>query len=163
MRSESHASESVTFQPLAMMRYGGQLEDIEVHSPVQQTSNVDELDQVLDAFEELYEKINRRVARYPEAGFEIMGLGMLASVDKVKPRFTRQLLRAPEPDEAARKGRRPVYTNGEWHEAQLYEVDLLRPGNRIDGLAILEHPATTMVVPPGQRIEVDEWGIFWLR
>ena len=42
-------------------------------------------------------------------------------------------------------------------------MDFLKPGNQIVGPAIIEHPATTLVVPEGKRVDVDEWNFFWLR
>jgi N-methylhydantoinase A len=163
MIREGHPAEAITFQALAMMRYGGQLEDIEVASPLNTLQDADDLDTLIAAFETLYEKINRRVARYPEAGYEIKGLGILSRVEKIKPRFVRQPLGAAEPTKEASKGERAVYYDGQWHQAKIYEVDELRPGNKIDGLAVLEHPATTMMIPPHQQITVDEWNIFWLQ
>ena len=117
---------------------------------------------LIDAFEDLYEKINRRVGKYPEAGYEIMEIGLLARIDKVKPKFVRKPLGPAKPMKEADRGKRMVYMWGEWREAQLWEVDLLRPGNRIQGPAILEHPATTMVLYPDNHLVVDEWSFFWL-
>ena len=91
-----------------------------------------------------------------------MELGLLARIDKVKPRFVRKPLGSATPVPEADRGTRQVYMRGEWHEAQLWEVDLLRPGNRVQGPAILEHPATTMVLYPENRLIVDEWNFFWL-
>ncbi|MEM7119442.1 MAG: hydantoinase/oxoprolinase family protein [Chloroflexota bacterium] len=162
MVEEGHKAEDVEFQPLAMMRYGGQLEEIEVEAPSTVVDSAAALDDLIQAFEDLYEKINRRVGKYPEAGYEIMELGLLARIDKVKPRFVRKPLGSAKPIPEADRGTRQVYMRGEWHEAQLWEVDLLRPGNRVQGPAILEHPATTMVLYPENRLIVDEWNFFWL-
>ncbi|MGB0384449.1 MAG: hydantoinase/oxoprolinase family protein [Ardenticatenaceae bacterium] len=162
MKREGHDVAKVDFQPLAMMRYGGQLEDIEVESPLIRVANAAQMDQLITAFETLYEKINRRVGKYPEAGYEIMELGLLARIDKVKPRFSKQPLGKAQPVPEANRGKRQVYMRGQWLEAQLWEVDLLQPGNRIQGPAILEHPATTMVLYPDNRLVVDEWNFFWL-
>lgn len=162
MTAEGHDPDTVEFQPLAMMRYGGQLEEIEVESPIIAIKTADDMDKLIAAFEDLYEKINRRVGKYPEAGYEIMELGLLARIDKVKPRFIRKPLGSATPSKEADRGKRQVYMWGEWREAQLWEVDLLRPGNRIQGPAILEHPATTMVLYPDNHLIVDEWNFFWL-
>ncbi len=35
-------------------------------------------------------------------------------------------------------------------------MDLLEAGNRIDGPAIIEHPMTTLVIPPQNYVEFDE-------
>ncbi len=102
---------------------------------------------------------NHRVSRYGDIGVSIMELGLIARTDKVKPRLIKRPLGQAAPDETASRGRRAFYHQGRWHEAQLWEMDLLLPGNEIKGPAIVEHPATTLVIPPGDRVWVDEWTI----
>jgi N-methylhydantoinase A/oxoprolinase/acetone carboxylase beta subunit len=45
----------------------------------------------------------------------------------------------------------------------LWEMDLLQAGNRVGGPAIIEHPMTTLVVPPEKCVELDECKIIWYR
>ena len=59
--------------------------------------------------------------------------------------------------QAAHKGMREAYMGGRWHKANLYEMDLLQPGHEVTGPAIIEHPATTLVVHPNDRVFIDEW------
>ena len=58
---------------------------------------------------------------------------------------------------SASPGVREAYIGGRWHKANLYEMDLLQPGHEVIGPAIIEHPATTLVVHPQDRVHVDEW------
>ena len=67
------------------------------------------------------------------------------------------------PPTEAHNGEREVYNKGEWKKAMLYEMDLLQPGNEVEGLAIIEAPATTLPVPEGKKIVIDEYKRFWLR
>jgi N-methylhydantoinase A len=131
MEADGHAPASVECLPLLMMRYTGQLEDVEVRSPVVEVTGPEDMRKVLAAFEDIYTKVNHRVSRYGDIGVSIMELGLIARTDK----------------------------QGQWHEAQLWEMDLLLPGNEVTGPAIVEHPATTLVIPPGDRVWVDEWTI----
>jgi acetone carboxylase beta subunit len=41
-------------------------------------------------------------------------------------------------------------------------MDLLKPGNILEGPCIVEHPATTFVVPAGYKAFLDPRRIFWL-
>jgi N-methylhydantoinase A/oxoprolinase/acetone carboxylase beta subunit len=41
-------------------------------------------------------------------------------------------------------------------------MDELRPGNVIDGPSIVEHSMTTLVVPRGMRVAMDDRGFLWL-
>jgi acetone carboxylase, beta subunit len=163
MSTEIARSQKIRFTYLAMIRYGGQLSDLEVISPLARLRSARDIDRLIADWEELYSKINSRVARYEQAGYQIFELGLLASVEKIKPRIERQPLGRAEPDKKARKGIRNMYWKGRWTPATMWEMELLRPGNRIKGPAIIEHPATTLIVPEGKRIETDEYNFFWLK
>lgn len=157
--AEGHGPAKITCEPFAMMRYTGQLEDIEVKAPFLKLESNDDIDRLIESFEKLYETMNRSVSRYGTIGFTIMELGLNAHVEKVKPELVRRPLGSPTPDREAFKGTREMYYNREWHEAKLWEMDYLQPGNILEGPAIVEHPATTLVIPKGDRVRVDEWMI----
>ncbi|MCE2390212.1 MAG: hydantoinase/oxoprolinase family protein [Proteobacteria bacterium] len=153
----------VRFTPLAMIRYGGQLSDLEHVSRFSRLEGPRDLEGLIDDWEDLYARINSRVAKYEKAGYQIFELGMLVTVEKVKPRQVPHELGSPEPAADARKSSRRMYYRGEWVDASTWEMDLIQPGNRIPGPAIIEHPATTLIVPPQQSVESDEWGFLWLK
>ncbi|MDA3625193.1 hydantoinase/oxoprolinase family protein [Saccharopolyspora sp. WRP15-2] len=159
MAEEGHDPADVELQMFAMMRYTGQLEDVEVPLKLQEIGSDGDLDAMVAEFERLYTAINRPVAQYSEAGHSITELGLLAKVDKIKPQLTRKPLEGKTPPSEASKGTRSMYYGRQWHDAALWEMDLLRPGNEIAGPAVIEHPATTLVIPAGDRVRVDEWTI----
>ena len=63
----------------------------------------------------------------------------------------------------ARKGARPVFYDGAWVNAPLYDRGVLRAGHRLDGPAVIEEFGSTTVVWPGQWLEVDAHGIMLVR
>ncbi|MER8630807.1 hydantoinase/oxoprolinase family protein [Mesorhizobium opportunistum] len=156
MIEDGHARDKIKTVPFLMMRYTGQLEDVEVMAPLSAIRSADDMRGVIDEFEAVYAKVNHRVSRYGEAGFSITELGLIATADKVKPVLLKRPLGKPDPA-AAHKGVREAYIGGRWHQANLYEMDLLQPGHEVTGPAIIEHPATTLVVHPQDRVHVDEW------
>jgi N-methylhydantoinase A len=156
MMADGHASDKVSTTPFLMMRYAGQLEDVEVVSPIVKIASAEDMLQVVARFEAVYAKVNHRVSRYGEAGFSITELGIVATADKVKPILQKRPLGRSDPI-SSHKGRRDAYIGGRWHEADLYEMDLLQPGHEVTGPAIIEHPATTLVVHAQDRVFVDEW------
>lgn len=163
MGADGHAPEDVTCEPFLMMRYTGQLEDIEVFSPVDRVRSPGDMQAVLAKFEEVYAAINHRVSRYGDVGISIMELGLTAKTDKVKPRLVHQSLGQSAPSEDASRGKRPYYYQGRWHTADLWEMDGLKPGNEVRGPAVIEHPATTLIVHPRDEVFVDEWTILHYR
>jgi N-methylhydantoinase A len=58
---------------------------------------------------------------------------------------------------AAMIGSQPMVSDGEEHDAALIDRELLRPGNRFEGPALVIEYSTTTVVPPGFMAHVDEW------
>jgi acetone carboxylase beta subunit len=162
MVREGKSSRNVTVTFVASVRYIGQLEDVEVLFPAREVADAEGIQRMIGAWEAEYDRINRRVSRYSEAGHQISDVGVIASAPKIKPRLVPSPLREPEPVEEARRPMRQIYWEGEWHEATVWDIESLRPGNAIVGPAVLEHPATTFVVPPAMRTWLDEMTIFHL-
>ena len=156
MLADGHARDKIKTVPFFMARYTGQLEDVEVMAPLRNIGDADDMRAVLAQFEEVYAKANHRVSKYGEAGFSLMELGVIATADKIKPVLVKRPLGTSNP-QSAHKGVREAYIGGRWHKANLYEMDLLQPGHEVVGPAIIEHPATTLVVHPNDRVFIDEW------
>jgi acetone carboxylase beta subunit len=161
-RAEGLPWEQAKVQQIAYVRYGGQMEDLEVISPVSRIDSPKDMDKLLAAFEALYERVYAGVAKHERAGFQILELGITASAPKVKPRLLKRPLEGKKPPREAIKGEREVYHDGVWNRATIYDMDKLRPGNEDNGTAVIEAPATTLFLPPGRRIRMDEWTLIWL-
>ena len=56
------------------------------------------------------------------------------------------------------RGTRPVWVDGGWTEATIYERLHLPVGAEIKGPALLEQPDTTIFVEPDLAGKVDEFG-----
>lgn len=154
--------EQAKVQPVAYVRYGGQMEDLQVSSPVSHINSPQDIDKIMAAFEELYERVYAGVAKYTRAGYQIMELGLTVTLPKVKPKLTSRPIEGVKPTPKAFKGERKVYFEGKWHKAEIYDMDMLKPGNRIKGIAVVEAPATTLFIPPGRQVRMDKWSLLWL-
>ncbi len=163
MKEEGLPVENVTFRQVAYIRYTGQLEDVETISPVSRIETGKDMDALLLAFEEEYGRRYAYGARLPELGYQIFELGLLAVLPRKKPVIRRFELKGKNPPREAFKGERKVYMRGAWRSARIYELDVLEPGNEVRGLAILEAPATTLFVPEGKKVRVDEYKRYWLE
>ncbi|MCY4186787.1 MAG: hydantoinase/oxoprolinase family protein [Rhodobacteraceae bacterium] len=163
MVSEGHSADKIGFQPFLLMRYTGQLEDVEVYSPIDKINGADEFDLVISTFRNIYRNINRSVSDYGQTSVSVMEMGMIASVEKIKPRLKKARLGKSKPEERTCKGHRKVYFNGRWEKTLLWEMDEILPGNEIRGPAIIEHPATTLVIHPGDEVFMDEWSMLHYR
>jgi len=154
--------EQAAVRQIAYVRYGSQMDDIEVPSPVSRINSAEDMDKLIAAFEDLYERVYAGVAKHPQAGYQIFELGLTATIPKVKPKLVKRPLEGKNPPREAIKEEREVYFDGKWHKTVIYDMDQIRPGNEIEGIAVVEAPATTFFVPPGRRARMDEWSILWL-
>jgi acetophenone carboxylase len=74
-----------------------------------------------------------------------------------KPRIVERPLQGPDSSHA-RLGKRQVSWGSRSGEAQVYRWESLRPGNRVEGCAILEGANTTYYIPDGWVVVVDGYG-----
>jgi len=162
-RAEGLDPDRATLQPLAYIRYGSQMEDLEISSPFSRIQGPADLDALLAVFEEHYERIYAGVAKHERAGFQIAEVGLEAVITKVKPKLSHRPLESAGGAKEAIKGQRDVYYQGRWQNATLYDMDTIRPGNELSGIAVIEAPSTTFFVPPGFRVRMDEWSEIWLE
>jgi N-methylhydantoinase A/oxoprolinase/acetone carboxylase beta subunit len=74
-----------------------------------------------------------------------------------KPRLAKLPLQDADSSHA-RLGKRQVFWGSRNGEAQIYRWESLRPGNRVEGCAVLEGAHTTYFVPDGWLLVVDGYG-----
>ena len=86
--------------------------------------------------------------------FVVRGVGNVA-----KPSLQPAELGAPDPS-AALVGHRDVFFRdiGGFESTPVYRRELLLPGNRVAGHAVIEAVDTTILVHPGQLTDIDRWG-----
>jgi acetone carboxylase, beta subunit len=157
------AREAIAYTHLVRMQYYGQLNDIEIVSPHAEITEARQLDDLVDVFEEAYGKVFARSARSPELGYLVTHAIVLGEVEVEKPAL-------PELEEAS--GAPPIKATREvwWQagggatarETPIHELSDVRPGNEIDGPAIVESVATTFAIPPDRSARLDRHQIFHL-
>jgi len=74
-----------------------------------------------------------------------------------KPALAEKPLQGPDSSHAI-KGSRKVAWGSSKGEAQLYHWELLQPGNRVEGCAVLEGANSTYFIPEGWTLVVDQFG-----
>jgi len=155
MQDEGFRPEDVRLNFEVQMRYGGQLWEQIIYTDVSHISTIEDLRSLLRAFEDYYENTYGFAAMYPQSGFEIINLVVNSAVSVPKPSIKKSVL--DKDLSTAYKGKRDVYFNGRFEETRIYDMTKLKAGNFIEGPAIAEGVDTTVVVPPGFTLEVDEF------
>ena len=162
--TETHAREQfagegvdpakVKFQRYGKFRYQNQEHTTEVLIAAGAITDA-RLAEVEAAFHETYE---REYTYRLDAPVEMVGIHLVASAEVGKLTMKKR-----EPTgaraEAALKGHRDVdYALEGVKQAAIYDGEKLEPGMTFTGPAIVEDPGTTIVVHPGNRVEVDGYG-----
>ncbi len=140
-----------------------ELEDVEVDSPVATLDSRQDIDRLLTAFEELYTRMFTLAAKLDTGTTHITEVCVIAKVATVKPKLRKHALADKTPAEKAFKFKRPVFRRGAWHDADIWRMEDLVPGNEIDGLAVIEASNTTLFVPPEWHVRIDEHDVYWIE
>ena len=162
LEKEGFDEDQITISRVVYMKYYGQLDDLEVDSPVASFETVADMDALVKAFEELYAKMFTLAARPDVGAYHITEISVIAKVATVKPKLRKFELADKKPDDAAYKCSRPVFMRGQWQDADIWEMEKLVPGNEIEGLAVIEASNTTLFVPPEWHVKIDDHDIYWL-
>ena len=112
------------------------------------------LDKIAGDFHDAYE---REYTYRLDAPVEMVGIHLVARAEVGKLELKPAEL-GPADAEPALKGRREVdYALEGKHQADIYDGEKLAPGMEFTGPAIIEDPGTTIVIHPGNRVEIDAY------
>ncbi len=148
--------EDIEFQYNILGQYQGQLNALDIESPVSRADSAETLEELLDTFEDAYRRQYSEEARSPELGHTVTQASVRGVHDVVKPEIPTETPVGPDPPESAYKQPRESYWDGEWLDTDILDLHALQPGNELTGPAVLEGAATTFVLPPGYETRLDE-------
>jgi acetone carboxylase beta subunit len=157
------ARDDIEFQYHILGQYQGQLNSIDITSPVAVADDPDKLERLLETFEAEYRRQYSEEARSPELGHTITQASVRGVQDVTKPKIPEEEPVGSEPPEAAFKSPRDAYWSGDWLETRIFDLHELRPGNEVAGPAVLEGAATTFVLPPGYETRLDRHRVHHLE
>ncbi|KAB1190530.1 hydantoinase/oxoprolinase family protein [Haloferax sp. MBLA0076] len=153
LESEGVHSDDHSFEYFADCRYYRQ--DIQMSIPIDVDNLQHEkgLAEIKDDFESRHE---HRFGFSLDAPLEIanlrvVGRGEIEGVQLV----TREL--GDEDASHAQTGTHEVFFDDEYHETPIYDRTDLRPGNQLDGPAIIVEDDSTIVVQPNHEARIDEY------
>ena len=169
LREERHR-----FRYALDMRHKGQIHEVEVGLDEAPVGRQD-FERLHERFTSLYERLYGSGSSLVGARLEIVTARCRASAATPKPTFVKHDGLVGEIPSAARLGRRSVYwpritrASGSAAfglpariETPIYDGHRLVPGNRLEGPAVVELETTTVVLHPGQTLEMDAYGNFEL-
>jgi len=150
------ATDQIVFERAADMRYIGQEHAVSVGIPATLADDAARLE-IKRLFDEAHElRYSHSAADEPA---DLVSIRVSAIGRLTKPQLPRLAAGGPAPPAKAGRASRPVAFGdaGELLTAVFDRASLLS-GNRIEGPALIEEPASTTVVEPGDSVSVNEYG-----
>jgi N-methylhydantoinase A len=149
--------EEIIFERAADMRYVGQEHAVTVDLPQVFFEHKDRAG-IKNHFDEVHKV--RYGTSAPNEPADIVSLRVTVLGRMKKPPRNEVAEGASEPDTQALRAHKPVYfrSAGDYVATPVYQRNLLKSGNQIQGPALIEEHASTTVIQPGDHLRVDALG-----
>ncbi|GAA6962252.1 hydantoinase/oxoprolinase family protein [Helicobacter pylori] len=157
------SEKDVILRPGYRMQYMGQLNDLEITSPVSKAASVADWEEIVKEYEKTYARVYSESACSPELGFSVTGVIMRGVVATQKPVIPVEKEHDATPPKEAKVGVRKFYRHKQWVDADVWHMEKLLPGNEVIGPAIVEADSTTFVIPKGFATRLDKHRLFHLK
>lgn len=149
--SEGVSPERVTVTRFGKFRYRNQEHTTEIELDADPVSEA-AVGAIADRFHDAYE---REYTYRLDAPVEMVGLHLVASAEVGKLEMTDRESTGASAEVAQKPGRTVDFASEGVHAATVYDGSRLEPGMRFAGPAIVEAPGTTIVIHPGDCVEID--------
>lgn len=163
LRAAGHPDNRIDVAWQGDFKFAGQQWELQVPIPRRPEGDprriAADLADVQDRFAGLYE------AEYGPGTAWVGSPVVLMSVRVVATGRVPQVEVAARPDAgtaATRSGTRRIHTDGRPADNAVYDARSLPVGSPVEGPAVLEHPLTTIRIPPGWRLRLDGHGHYLL-
>jgi N-methylhydantoinase A len=157
LRTAGIPSEQAVFERAADMRYVGQEHAVAINVPasVAAEENRETIKRAFDTAHEL-----RFSHSAPEEPAELVSLRVSVFGRLHKPDLPRVAAGSAEPADKARRGSRDIILDESTSPVScvIYDRGELLAGNVIHGPAVIEEPASSTLLGPGDRAEINEFG-----
>jgi N-methylhydantoinase A len=156
LRSERVADKDIEVHWLADMRYEGQSYELTIPVPRKRRLSRSDIDEVERAFHDAH----LRIFAYSSVDEQIEFVNLrVVVVGKTPPvHFPRQESAGPDARPALKSYRKVMFEGLGWVDTPIYERDLLRAGNVVEGPAVIEETVSNTLVLPGSSATVDPYG-----
>ncbi|WP_417247463.1 hydantoinase/oxoprolinase family protein [Celeribacter sp.] len=154
---DTFGSEGVDASEVKFLRYGKlRYQNQEHTTEVLLDGEVSDaaLSKIISDFHEAYE---REYTYRLDAPVEMVGIHLVARAEVGKLELKPAELGASDATPALKGQREVDYALEGKHIADIYDGTKLAPGMKFDGPAIIEDPGTTIVIHPGNRVEIDAY------
>ena len=148
------SAKRITFEYFADMRYAGQEHTVKITFPMTEKGEVD-LPGAIEGFHDAHE---HRFTYRLDTGIQIVNFHLLAKVAVEKPEPAKKAVTGVTLEETVMHTRKVDFDQHGVHETTIYDGLKLEPGMTLCGPAVIQEPSTTLIVPPGHTVSVDDYG-----
>ncbi len=159
IRAEGLPVELASYSLELDMKFGGQIHILRSRSPNLFLQNEQDCQAIYKEFEREYAEVYSVFSVYPEAGVDIENFALRVSIPTSKVELPVYDYEGEKPVAGAIKGTRSVFWEelGGFHETNIYDSNLLRHGNTLEGPLVIEAEDTTAVIPPGAKLKINKY------
>jgi len=148
---------SIYVQRYAEMRYRGQDHEITLGLSNENLSAKD-VPRLVKNFEEKYQSLYGPGTIFKQATIEVVTLRLNVAGATIKPALKEIALSGPDPTAALVSHRSVFFSEtGDFQSTPIFNADLLKPGNVVEGPAIVQYKGTTAVIPPHCQAKYDRF------
>ena len=146
--------ERVRFQRFADARYWRQEHTVKIEFPA---GDIDET-AIAEAIARFHDGHEREYTFRLDKDVEIVNYHLAATGGVPKPELAPLAPAGRKLEDAVRGSRKVDFDDKGVHATAIYDRERLDPGAQMVGPAVVEEPAATLLVPPGNAVRVDEYG-----
>lgn len=142
------------FEYLTDLRYEGQEHTVKIPFPINNYGEID-IEEAVNAFHQAYEK---RYTYRLDAAVQLVNFHLVAKVEVPKPEVAKKERTGLALSETILHEREVDFDQHGIYNTIVYDGLRLEPGMIFNGPAIIQEPSATLVISPGHKASVDEFG-----
>ncbi|GAA6153803.1 hydantoinase/oxoprolinase family protein [Pseudoteredinibacter isoporae] len=147
-------NQDLVFEHLADLRYQGQEHTVKIALPKLKDGGID-LAAAVDDFHQAHLK---RFTYRLDADVQLVNFHLIARVEVPKPDIAKKAIQGRALADTLLHKRMVDFDQHGCHDSCVYDGLALEPGMSFRGPAIIQEPSATLVISPGHRAEVDDYG-----
>lgn len=144
------------------MRYGNQVNETSVVSPILRVNNLNDIFKLISTFRESFRGRFGEGSEMPEAGIRISTIRVISYVSHEQIHFNTEIVKRVHEPKPVRERR--CYFIGFDHALPtvVYDLDMIDEGMTVKGPALVESPSVTYLVEPGWELTMGTHGAAWV-
>jgi N-methylhydantoinase A/acetophenone carboxylase len=163
LEGEGLPVEEAVFSLELDMLYGGQVHRKRASSPLLFIESEEDVRAIYNRFEQEFSETFSPLVVHPEGGVYVENFVLRASIPTQKPRLPEYELEGEDASKSLKEKREAFWEDEGMVETSIYDYALLKPGNVVEGPAIIESEYTTIIVPQEFSYSVDKHGFGRLK